>query len=51
METNIQNYIEIFYIYDIKLNKLEKIYDDSSHIFSGSSSILIDNEIYVVFWV
>src|SRR5690606_5978904 len=36
-----------FYIYDIKLNKWEKIYDNSPYNFKGSS-ILIDNEIYVV---
>src|SRR5690606_21756584 len=38
-----------FYIYDIKLNKWEKIYDNSSYIFNGSASILINNEIYIVF--
>src|SRR5690606_42013755 len=38
-----------FNIYDIKLNKWEKIYDDSSYIFNQSASILIDNEIYDVF--
>src|SRR5690606_16484909 len=38
-----------FYIYHIKLNKWEKIYDDSSYIFVRSASILIDNEIYIIF--